>query len=367
MLYKGKGSSDDPTKYRCLAMLNHAYKALSQCLLVRIEKETQSYLSEWQAGFRSKRGCRDNVLTLRAIYDWVLAERKEMFVTFIDYSAAFDSVGHKFLDRALQRAGASAKTRAIFRAIYSTANARTAVNGADGDIVYSRSFPILRGVVQGDITSPIYFILALELILELHDRHPQRGVKLGPNTIHTLGYADDAALLDYDSDTATERVTAIARGSEIDADMVISVDKTKTMKVSKQGPVTKTTTDEAKKVCKFACPNMGCNRVFFSKRGLLCHQGRCKWWDEFLIDKIVDVRGPAHSSKQEFLIQWKGYGRAHDSWQYRCNIDPDCVTDYLKANGLYNYNCPGVRCPSCDLPCKSSHGVRMHLPIRGGQ
>ena len=61
MLYKGKGSSDDPTKYRCLAMLNHAYKALSQCLLVRIEKEMQSHLSEWQAGFRSKRGCRDNV------------------------------------------------------------------------------------------------------------------------------------------------------------------------------------------------------------------------------------------------------------------------------------------------------------------
>ena len=147
----------------------------------------------------------------------MLAERKDMFVTFINYSAAFDSVGHEFLDRALQRARASAKTRAIFWSIYTAANARTAVNGSDGETVYSQSFPILRGVVQGDITSPIYFILALELILELHDRHSQRGVKLGPNTIHTLGYADDAALLDYDNNTATERVTAIAQGSKIDA------------------------------------------------------------------------------------------------------------------------------------------------------
>ena len=40
MLYKDKGSKDDPTKYRCLAMLNHAYKVLSQCLLTRIEEET---------------------------------------------------------------------------------------------------------------------------------------------------------------------------------------------------------------------------------------------------------------------------------------------------------------------------------------
>ena len=51
MLFKNKGATDDPTKYRCLDMLNHAYKALSQCLLVRIEQETKSYLSEWQAGF----------------------------------------------------------------------------------------------------------------------------------------------------------------------------------------------------------------------------------------------------------------------------------------------------------------------------
>ena len=74
---------------------------------MRIENETKSYLSEWQAGFRAKRGCRDNVLTLRTIYDWVLAERKDLHVTFIDYSAAFDTVSHKFLDRALQKAGAA--------------------------------------------------------------------------------------------------------------------------------------------------------------------------------------------------------------------------------------------------------------------
>ena len=108
-------------------------------------------------------------------------------MSFIDYSAAFDSIGHKLLDRALARAGATAKTRAMFRAIYAVANARSAVSDVDGATVYSKPFRIARGVVQGDITSPIYFILALELILELHDRHPDKGVKLGQQTIHTLG------------------------------------------------------------------------------------------------------------------------------------------------------------------------------------
>ena len=141
----------------------------------------------------------------------MLANNKHMYVSFIDYRAAFDSVDHKFLDRALQRAGATPKTRALFRVIYSKANAKTAVSDVDGVTVYSDSFLIKRGVVQGDITSPVYFILALELILELHDRHPDKGVQLGRQTIHTLGYADDAALLDYELDVATARVTAIAQ------------------------------------------------------------------------------------------------------------------------------------------------------------
>ena len=63
---------------------------------------------------------------------------------------------------------------------------------------YSDSFRISRGVVQDDTTSPIFFILTLKLILELHDWHPRQGVDLGDNTIHTIGYTDDAALLDYD-------------------------------------------------------------------------------------------------------------------------------------------------------------------------
>ena len=153
----------------------------------------------------------------------MLDKGKELFSTFIDYSAAFVSVSHKFLDRALRRAGASHKTRAIFRAIYKAASARTEVTDVDGKKILSDAFPIRRGVVQGDITSPIYFILALDLILRDHDNHPQKGVDFGGVKVHTLGYADDAALLDSKKAVATARVTSIAAGSRKDADMEISI------------------------------------------------------------------------------------------------------------------------------------------------
>ena len=62
-------------------------------------------------------------------------------------------------------ANATPKTRGIFRSIYSAASAVTEVEGPDGEAILSDAFPVRRGVVQGDVTSPLYFILALEAIL----------------------------------------------------------------------------------------------------------------------------------------------------------------------------------------------------------
>ena len=103
-----------------------------------------------------------------------------VIVTFIDYSSAFDTVSHKFLDSALARAGASNKTRTVFRAVHSSASAYTKVTDVAGKCVKSQVFPIRRGVVQGDIiTSPPYFILALDLILRIHDdSRTDKGVPL---------------------------------------------------------------------------------------------------------------------------------------------------------------------------------------------
>lgn len=51
MLFKHKGSRDNPNAYRALGLLNHAYKILSVCLLHRLVAETDWFLSDWQAGF----------------------------------------------------------------------------------------------------------------------------------------------------------------------------------------------------------------------------------------------------------------------------------------------------------------------------
>ena len=69
MIYKHKGFSfsNDPSKYRCIALLNHAYKVLSYIILGRLLTTTDDLLQDWQAGFRASRGCRDNAMIFRVL------------------------------------------------------------------------------------------------------------------------------------------------------------------------------------------------------------------------------------------------------------------------------------------------------------
>ena len=122
----------------------------------------------------------------------------------------------------------------MFRAIYNSASAFTTVKGADNVNVKSdiRTFDIKCGVLQGDILSPLFFILTLELIFRRHDSNPDSDVTLGQTIVHTLAFADDATQVNEGNSEvivkASRRVTHVMKVSkqdrvEQDADMSINV------------------------------------------------------------------------------------------------------------------------------------------------
>ena len=362
MLYKHKGSSDDPTRYRGIALLNHAYKVLSNILLGRLLSPSEGFLQDWQAGFRAARGCRDNSMILKVLCDKMMAMGQSLAVVFIDYKAAFDSVSHKFIDTALEKAGVSTKARAMFRAIYKAAAAFTTVSGADGKTVRSDLFAISRGVLQGDVTSPLFFIMALELILRRHDAaNPDTGVPMADILIHQLGYADDLAAMDVGTPEGvlrlTDRVGSISQGSREDADMILNKEKTVAMHVREQDAITPTTPEEAKDVCKYTCPHLNCGFKFTSLAGLRVHMGRCSWKDEYEVDKIVGHRGAMVS--RQYKVRWKDYSSDFDTWEPRSNLHPSLIKEYEVSNNVYDFTWR-FRCGICDLPCASERGIKIH-------
>ena len=363
MLYKHKGSRNDPTRYRCLAMLNHAYKILSYIVLGRLLDPSKEFLKDWQAGFRESRGCRDNSMVLRVLCEKVMSIGESLAAVFIDYKAAFDSLSHKFIDETLEKAGISPKVRAIFRAIYKAASAYTTAPGADGKHVKSDIFSIERGALQGnDVISPIFFIMTLELILRRYDHAtPIKGITIGDLRVHLLGYADDVSVLDSGTKEGiqrlTTRVSLISQGSREDADMDLSAEKSFCLHVKQQDDISPMTSEEVRAQCKFTCPHLNCGHKFMTKAGLKIHMGRCEWRDEFEVERLVDHRGPVVARK--YKVRWKGYSQDYDTWEPRTNLHPDLIKEYEITNQVYVYNWKH-RCGICDLPCSSSTGVKIH-------
>ena len=80
------------------------------------------------------------------------------------------------------------------KSIYNSAEVRVRLQEPGGYRSYSRNIPIKRGIIQGDLPSPVCFHVALDKLPK--DRGMlNMGIALTNNlSIAELEYADDAAL-----------------------------------------------------------------------------------------------------------------------------------------------------------------------------
>ena len=274
MLYK-KNNRNDFGNYRAICLLCHAYKLLSALIARRLHVELAPIFPDSQAGFRPARGTRDNVCILKWTINMIIRENREAIVTFIDYKAAFDTESQLFLDEALSSAGVSTKVRRVIQSIFNVASGCVRIGNSTSD-----PFDISRGVLQGDIFSPVAFIAGLWRIFSSYDK-PNAGIIVGTAPyeveIKALEYADDAGLIDDKAAETTDRLSSISRRSREEAAMIISVPKTKGMHIHKSDKVSKTTEEEVTALgLKHTCPN--CERPFPTMRGMKIHLAR--WCDE---------------------------------------------------------------------------------------
>jgi Chromo (CHRromatin Organisation MOdifier) domain len=52
--------------------------------------------------------------------------------------------------------------------------------------------------------------------------------------------------------------------------------------------------------------------------------------EEYEVEQVLNSRRTGHAKKLQYLLRWKGYSRAHDSWQDATEVHaPELVADYL--------------------------------------
>ena len=92
-----EGNAKGCSNYRIVALILHASKVMLKILQARLQQYVNQELSDVQARFRKSRGTRDQIANIR----WSIEKAKEfqkiIYFCFIDYTKAFDCVGHSKL------------------------------------------------------------------------------------------------------------------------------------------------------------------------------------------------------------------------------------------------------------------------------
>ena len=99
-----------------------------QAKRMKKDLESRQALGIEQAGFRESMGCTDHAFVLYTIVSFYLAQRKRLFVTFIDYEKAFDLVVHTSLWMKLASYTVDRKVLSVIKNLQQKAKACVNVN-----------------------------------------------------------------------------------------------------------------------------------------------------------------------------------------------------------------------------------------------
>ena len=225
----------DINNYRGISLANCLCKLFTSLLAERMQKDLESRqaLGIEQAGFRESMGCTDHAFVLYTIVSFYLAQRKRLFVPFIDYEKAFDRVAHTLLWMKLASYTINGKVRSVIKNLYEK-KACVNVNGSLTDV-----FDCRIGVRQGHNLSPLLFIVFLNNFKAFVS---SKFTGLQPDVLaqnvecflklFVLLYADDTLLLtetESDMQRAVEATLQYCKENR----MCINIDKTKYMVFSR--------------------------------------------------------------------------------------------------------------------------------------
>ena len=181
------------SKHRTISLLCHASKVLLEIIRSRLAYFVLPQIAEEQFGFVAGKGTNDAILTIRNIIEkTVKRQDQQLWLMFVDYSKAFDTINHDILWKTLTDFGTPKHLVWLLERLYSKATG--VIRVADG---HTDQFPFEQGVRQGCIVSPLLFNACGEAIMrQVKETLDERsGSIIGGRAIWNIRYADDTTLL----------------------------------------------------------------------------------------------------------------------------------------------------------------------------
>nr|KAG5693935.1 hypothetical protein BaRGS_008204 [Batillaria attramentaria] len=222
-----KGDLRDCSNYRGIMLLSVPGKVLNRILLERMREAVDPMLRDQQAGFRRNRSCADQIASLRIIVEQSLEWNSPLYINFIDYEKAFDSVDREALWKLLRHYGVPGKIISLIQCTYQDMSCRIAHAGQ-----LSESFEVKTGVRQGCLLSPFLFLLVIDWIMKTSTAGRKNGIQWTLWTqLDDLDFADDLALLSHSHSQMQDKTTCL-EATSAGTGLKINRKKTELMKIN---------------------------------------------------------------------------------------------------------------------------------------
>ncbi len=180
MIFK-KGNRKDPKNYRGISIINSIAKLYDSVLCARLNQWFKPFRE--QAGAQRGRGCVEHIVTLRLLTDLAKKKKKKLYITFIDFSQAYDRVPRRVLFSVLKRLGCGAVMLGAIVAMYNITNS----------IIGTALIVTTIGVRQGSPTSCLFFIIYVNDMIKMVKESCEADGFL--SWLHILVLMDDTVLL----------------------------------------------------------------------------------------------------------------------------------------------------------------------------
>ena len=155
-----KGDLSKCSSWRGITLLSVPSKILVNILIERIRKAIDKELRKEQAGFRKGKGTSDQIFILRNIIEQSVEWQAPLYLNFIDFEKAFDSIHRETLWKIMELYGVPSKISTVIKRLYQNNEICVTNNGLQSDWVRIES-----GVKQGCGMSGFLFLLVLDWVM----------------------------------------------------------------------------------------------------------------------------------------------------------------------------------------------------------
>lgn len=161
---------------------------LKKTIRKRLKRYEEETVGEYQGGFRSGRSTTDQIFTLQTLQNNSWDRNLPLYILFIDFKQAYDSITREKLYEALGKLRIPNKLINLVKMTLHNTSNRILVEGS-----FSNQFIVKKGLRQGDPLSTDLFNLVLEAIMR--GSGLQTAAVLFHSKHQLIAYADDVAIL----------------------------------------------------------------------------------------------------------------------------------------------------------------------------